>query len=70
MEDVENKIHDKARSLHYLHKGIVSKLWTGQCGCGSQEPRVCHFFYSLSNRQYQSSIDEGHYDVSIKFICK
>lgn len=54
----------------YLHQSIISELWAGQCWCGSQETRVSHFFYSLSNGQYQGSVHEGHDNVRIKFICK
>lgn len=55
-------------AFHYLYQGIIPQKRAGQGGCSTQESRVSHFFYSLSDRQHQRGVYEGHNDIGIKLI--
>lgn len=52
----------------YLHQSIVPQQGAGQGGRRTQEPRVSHFFYGLSDGQHQRGVYEGHDDIGVKFI--
>ena len=53
----------------YLHQCVFPELVAGESGCGPKEARVRHLLHCLPNGEHQSSIHEGHHNVSIKIIC-
>lgn len=56
--------------VHFTHlnQGIFTQQWAGECGCCSQESRICHFLHSLPDGQNQGSVDERYDDIGIKLI--
>jgi hypothetical protein len=56
-------------TFSHLHQSVVSQLGTGDSGGGTQEAGIRHFLHSLSDRQNQSGVHEGHDDVRVVLVC-